>query len=76
MSDEWDNLPRVHPREARTREAENELNAFVLDLVKKHQLSEGESLRVVTSAFHSWASGVAKYMIRDERRPHPKKRTP
>lgn len=66
-------LPRIHPREARCRDAELELDGFVLDLVKKHALTEGEALRVVAASAHRWVASVAKYMIREERHGDPEK---
>lgn len=58
---------RIHPREERTKKAEVELKSAVSELVKKHELSEGEALRVVNAAFSDWIAGVAKFAIRMER---------
>lgn len=62
-------LPRIHPREAIVRKAEGELKDVLLDAVKKHDLTEGEALRVACAVFADWVASTAKYMIREERHP-------
>lgn len=57
----------IHPREERTRKAENELRLALSDIVQKHHLTEGEALRIVNAALCDWVGGVAKYSIRAER---------
>lgn len=64
---------RIHRREQAVHAAEHELTRFILDLVKKHELTEGEQLRVVNAAASSYIGGMAKYMIRDERHGDPSK---
>jgi hypothetical protein len=60
---------KLHPREERTRTAANELATFLVNLVKKHGLTEGEALRVVSGELGAWVGDVAKWMIRGERHP-------
>lgn len=60
---------KLHPREASVHAAENELRGLVLEVVQKHELTEGEALRVVFAALGSWVQMAAKYMIREERHP-------
>lgn len=60
---------RIHHREARTHKAEHDLREFVRGLRDKHDLSDGEMLRVVSDAFGDYVAGVAKFWIREERHP-------
>jgi hypothetical protein len=62
-----DNLPRTHPREQLVREAERDLEDAFTETVKKHELTNGEQLRVLASVFGNRVARVAKYAIRHER---------
>lgn len=64
---------RIHEREQRTRAAALELSGAILDIVKKHDLSEGETIRVVAGEMSNYLQSIAKYMIRDERHGDPEK---
>ncbi len=58
---------KIHPREPRVRQAENELRTALADIVKKYDLTDGEALAIVNAALSGWVGGVAKYAIREER---------
>lgn len=57
----------IHGREAPVREASLELTKAVLDIVKRHSLTDGETLRIVGEVLGGWVASTAKYMIREER---------
>lgn len=58
----------VHPRDERVRKAECELIEAIDRTIASNELTLGESLRVVSSAMHSWLGYVAKLVIAGERR--------
>jgi hypothetical protein len=60
---------RLHPREAIVKKAESELREKMIEIVMRSELTEGESLSVVIHVMGDWLSGIAKYMIREERHP-------
>jgi hypothetical protein len=60
-------LPRIHEREKPVREAECELRQAILDVEKKHDLTEAELLRVVNGVCSETIGSIAKYHIRFER---------
>ncbi len=64
---------RLHPREMVVRQAKCDLLNAILDVVAKHELTEGEQLSVVAGELSSWVMGVAKYAIREERHGDPEK---
>jgi len=58
---------RIHSRESVVTHAQNDVTLAVLDILEKADLTTGEELRVLTSAFSGLLQNTAKYMIREER---------
>ena len=58
-------LPRIHPREAIVNRAESNLRVAIEQATDG--LTSREALRIVSSAFHHYLAGWAKYAIRKER---------
>ena len=58
---------RLHERELLVRKAEGEVRAAFLDALRKHDLTGGEELRVVSSVLADYLQTFAKYAIREER---------
>lgn len=56
---------KIHPRYFIVSKAENEISMFLLDLIQKHDLTYGETVKILTHLLQT----QAKYMIRDERHP-------
>lgn len=59
--------PRQHPREVVIREARLELEGFLLDWSKRHQLTNAEWLATIADVLGRQVANTAKYMIRLER---------
>lgn len=49
-------LPTAHPREGVTRKADQELEGFVLDLMKKHTLTYAEAFSLLAIQVHRLSS--------------------
>jgi hypothetical protein len=60
-------LPRLHPRELITREAEREFSLALETVITKHKLTAGEAFRVVNTIFSSFVNNVVRGAIRVER---------
>lgn len=61
-------MVRIHKREQPTDQAQNELSILMLKFWEDNpQLTDGEIIRVFTSAYNSVMQAVAKAMIRMER---------
>lgn len=60
-------LPRRHPREESCTKAQIALKLAIQTICREHDLTDAESLRVVTAAMSTWIGDVAKYAIRMER---------
>ena len=59
---------RIHPREQMVNQADNRIALLVLEGLDEYpDLTDGEYVRVVTSAFNTVLSVWAKYKIRHER---------
>jgi hypothetical protein len=58
---------KIHPREQRVREAQNDVSTYLSLVKRENELTEAEMLRVVNNVCHEWVGGVAKYWIREER---------
>ena len=56
-----------HEREPIVRKAESELDTALLDIIERHALTPGETLRIVNAFASSYVSNLAKHWIRDER---------
>jgi len=67
-------LPKMHSREVIVRTAQRDLDSAFLDIWKKHDLTEGEMIKIVSNFSNSHIAGAAKYMIREER--HGNSETP
>ena len=64
-------MMRIHPREERVRLAEHELLQHLVEMKRRHDLTEAEALRVVNAVCSDWIAGVAKHSIRIERHRNP-----
>ena len=62
-----EDLPRLHERERVVEAARAELGTAIAEIVKKHELTLGETLRVVSSAMGGEVQLVARTLIRYER---------
>lgn len=51
-------MARLHEREWPCNKAEAELGCIILDLSKKHELTEGASLILTSAACHNWLAGL------------------
>ena len=58
---------RTHERELPTNIAQNELVIAIVNELEKHDLTDGEYIRVISDVFHTLLSDWAKYQIREER---------
>lgn len=58
---------RLHPRTLVCQRAEAQLLESICVIVNRHNLTDAEQLRVVSSALSASIGGMAKFMIREER---------
>ncbi len=66
-------LPTLHPREKNVRDAETDIRLAIHEAIKKHDLTTGEILRVVTACLSDEIGSIAKFAIRRERHRSTKK---
>lgn len=60
-------MSKLHPRELATIKAESAVTRAIYGTLAKHDLTDGEALRVIVAAFGSVLGGMAKAEIRQER---------
>ena len=65
--DDMGPLPKIHPREAVTTNAQRELNIMLSEWEEKHELTTSERLQIVTHALSDHIGTTLKYCIRQER---------
>lgn len=58
-------MPEIHPRYWIVSKAENELSVFILEWQQKHDLTFGETIKVLCTMIER----ESKYLIRSERHP-------
>lgn len=59
--------PHIHPREKPCTEARLDIETAIEAIVKKHELTEAEKIRVINAACSCQIGHIAKYAIRHER---------
>lgn len=64
---------RLHPREALVTKAEAALRVAITETLARFDLTFGEAVQVLTAAFSTALSNVARYAIREERHGNQRK---
>ena len=64
---------RLHPREMPVQRASADLRQAVCDWRDRHDLTEAETLAVLTEVLGGSIGSIAKYAIREERHGDPDK---
>lgn len=59
-------MKQIHPRYWVVSKAENELSEFWLSLLERHELTDGEAVKLLSSLL----AQLAKYVIQYERHPN------
>lgn len=60
-------MPTIHPREKKTRDAENDLRTALAEIARKYELTRFEEISVVNRVLSDTIGTICKYAIRQER---------